>query len=189
MLIESHPSSFYDTWQSVVAWSDNCASCSPVPSPQSASCLHCQWRKSEMTNGNKKHSVKSQKVGFWTSEWPTTTSQSNMKFLRLWSLTNRSVFSRYFFQKGRIFLCPPMSQTLSFMPWEATLFMLKPWRERWRQRSAIHCLHFNTVPKHMKQLISVWTLYTVTVTYQHKFKACLWCLQGKALCANPQTFS
>lgn len=47
-----------------------------------------------------------------------------------WSLTNRSVFSRYFFQKGLIFLCPPISHTLSFIPWEATLLMLKPWKER-----------------------------------------------------------
>lgn len=62
MLIESHPGSFYDAWQSAVRWSDNCASSSPVPSPQSASCPHCQWHKSEMTNRHEKHSVKRQKV-------------------------------------------------------------------------------------------------------------------------------
>ncbi|KAG7253454.1 hypothetical protein CRUP_030054, partial [Coryphaenoides rupestris] len=37
-----------------------------------------------------------------------------------------SVLSRYFFQKGLILRCPPMSQTFSFMPCEATLLMLKP---------------------------------------------------------------
>ena len=58
------------------------------------------------------------------------------------------MFSRYFFQKGLIFLCPPMSQTLSFMPCEATLFMLKPWSETqsWSHCTAHHCLQFNTVP-------------------------------------------
>lgn len=55
-------------------------------------------------------------------------------FLR--PLTKRSVFSRYFFQNGLIFRCPPMSQTLSFMPWEATLFMLKPWG---RAQRRCHC--------------------------------------------------
>lgn len=165
MLIESHPGSFYDAWQSVVAWSDNCALSSPVPSPQSASCPRCQWRKSDKNRqiGTKRHSVKCQKVlGPQNDSQPLPSRTWRQGFWgensvpeRWWSLTNRSVFSRYFFQKGRIFLCPPMSQTLSFMPWEATLFMLKPWREtqRWRYGRALHCLHFNTVPKHIKQLI------------------------------------
>lgn len=52
-----------------------------------------------------------------------------MHWIRSTWLTKRSVFSRYFFQKGLIFLCPPMSQTLSFIPWDATLFMLKPWKK------------------------------------------------------------
>lgn len=58
-------------------------------------------------------------------------------------LTSRSVFSRYFFQKGLIFRCPPMSQTFSFMPWEATLFMLKPWGGPQRSEVTILYIHIS----------------------------------------------
>lgn len=77
-----------------------------------------------------------------TKNKPVSQGTVTLELTWMKSLTNRSVFSRYFFQKGLIFLCPPMSQTLSFMPCEATLFMLKPWRKNTKLES----LYYTSLP-------------------------------------------
>lgn len=123
-------------------------------------------------------------------------------------LTSRSVFSRYFFQKGLIFRCPPMSQTFSFMPWEATLFMLKPWGGP--QRPEVTTIYISAKKTKEPPCICLWKalkgtdwatfyssavgcakwitarlLYTVTLLC---FSRNARCLDGNALCVNPQSF-
>lgn len=123
-------------------------------------------------------------------------------------LTSRSVFSRYFFQKGLIFRCPPMSQTFSFMPWEATLFMLKPWSRPkrsevtilyisakktkeplyiclWKAHKRTDWATFYSSAVVSAKWITAWLLYTVTLLC---FSRNTRCLDGNALCVNPQAF-
>lgn len=111
----------------------------PVLFPQISFCLRCQSHRSKRQWERMRTFIQQKTISLSPNgNFITFCVTSNAQIMSLESyfsefsdvnkfLTNKSVFSRYFFQKGRIFLWPPMSHTLSFMPSQETLLILKPY--------------------------------------------------------------
>lgn len=117
----------------------------PVLFPQISFCLHCQSHRSKKRERERMNTTTmKEKKDFWlmhkikcnysdykySHEMLNVIGKVNFRIFPFEHCchTNKSVFSRYFFQNGRIFLCPPMSHTFSFMLSQVTLLMLKPWK-------------------------------------------------------------